>query len=116
VRVLDPDEVAFGAHIKLGQNGLLQPPTVDGQDLIDLLHLNENPALQVRRNYLGILAVKETQPDEGEVHQLFLEAFGYPEDLPDLGTLRPPLGNSCEKSEKTCYYARRAEGNLEPTY
>jgi hypothetical protein len=116
VRVLNPAEVAFGVHIRLAENGLLEALTVDGQDLIDLLHLNENPALQVRRKYLRILALKARYPVDRDVIQVFLEAFGYPEDLPDLRTLRPPGGNKCEKSEETCYYVRRMKGALALTY
>ena len=37
VRVLNPDEVAFGTHLQLGEQGLLEPLTADGQDLMDYL-------------------------------------------------------------------------------
>ncbi len=116
VRVLSPTEVAFGVHIQLGENGLLQPLTADGHFLIDLLHLNENPALQVRRWYLGISALKASFPDDGEVNQLYLEAFGYPDDMPDLRILRPPGGNIRQKSEDACYYVLREEGSIAATY
>lgn len=116
VRVLNPTQVAFGAHLQLGMDDLLTALTVDGQCLIDLLHLNANPALQVRRKYLRILALKKKYPEDSEVAQLFLEAFGYPEEMPDLGQLRPPGGNACAGSESTCYYARRVDGILPNIY
>lgn len=116
VRILNPTEVAFGTHIKLGENAMLQSLTVEGKDLIDLLHLNENPALKVRQKYLRILVLKAKHPADSVVDQLFLEAFGYPDDLPDLRELRPPGGNRCEKSEDTCYFAHREQGSLPQTY
>ena len=44
VEVINPVTAAFGSHLRLGENGTLDPLSVEGQDLIDLLHLNKNPA------------------------------------------------------------------------
>ncbi len=116
VRLLNPLEAAFGEHIRLHQDGLLQHLTPDGQDLIDQLHLNNKPALSVRRKYLRILELKELYPEDGDIDHLFYHAFGFPEDLPDLRTLRPPGGNSRETSEETCYFVHRENGKLPAVY
>lgn len=116
VRVLDPTEVAFGAHLRLSDNALFEALTTEGQDLLDLLHLNQNPSLQVRRHYLRILALKGEYPLDSTVDQLYLDAFRYPEDMPDLRTCRPPGGNARTRSEDTCYYTLREKGELGKTY
>jgi hypothetical protein len=115
-RILDPTAVAFGKHIKLGDDGILIGVTEQGKDLIDLLHLNENPSLKVRKKYLRILALKQQYPDDAEIDLLFLEAFGFPDDMPDLRTKVPPKGNMRAGSEKSCYFARKESGDLPPTY
>jgi hypothetical protein len=81
--------------------------TPDGKDLIDLLHLDAAPALQVRRRYLRILKLKERYHDDTEVDKLFLDAFGFPEDLPDLVSMRPPGGNSRGGGRHKCFRALR---------
>jgi hypothetical protein len=114
--ILDPSKAAFGDHIRLTENGLLEGLTIDGKDLIDLLHLNEDPALFVRRKYLRIHSLKATKPDDAEIDQLFLDSFGYPQNMPDLRTLLPPQGNKLKGSEETCYFARLSTGELDQFY
>lgn len=116
MRLLDPTAVASGDHIQLGNDGLLVGLTEDGLYLIDLLHLNENPALKVRRKYSRILALQEKYPADDDIEALFSEAFGFPDDMPDLRTRRPPLGNSRPDSVQSCYFARRERGILSATY
>jgi hypothetical protein len=115
-RLLDPTEAAFGKHIRLGKDGLLEGLTAEGQDIIDLLSLNVNPALQVRRGFLRIVELREAYPNDPRIHSMYLEAFGYPADMPDLRTKRPPGGNSINGSEETCYYARKERNELPVTY
>ena len=114
--VLDPTKVAFGDQIGPGEDGILIGLTPDGQALIYLLKLNENPAIEVRRKYLTILSLRERYPTDTKIESLYLKAFGYPEDMPDLRTKRPPLGNSRPGSEQSCYFARREKGTLSATY
>ena len=115
-RILDPTWVAFGDHLRQGEDGLLIGSTEDGRDLIDLLHLNESPALIVRRKYSRIILLQQRYPDDAEIESLFLEAFGFPNDMPDLRSMRPPGGNSQSGSEQACYFARRERGELPATY
>jgi hypothetical protein len=63
-----------------------------------------------------ILELKRENPDNATVHDLFVQVFGYPDDLPDLRRLRPPKGNTKPGSEETCYYALRERGELEEVY
>jgi hypothetical protein len=116
VIVLDPTSVAFGKHIRSGENGILISETEDGQFVINLLHLNDNPALQVRQKYLRILELRDKLPSDPDVEKLFLDAFGFPDDMPDLRTKRPPGDNTKPGSEQTCYFARRERKELPETY
>jgi hypothetical protein len=113
---LDPTQVAFGSHLRLGTGAELIGVTPEGWDLIDLLHLNKNPALKVRQHFLRLLTLKERHPDDPDVEKLFSAAFGFPEDMPDLRKKRPPGDNTMPGSEKSCYFARRERKELPPTY
>ena len=86
-------------------------PSRDGELLIRLLHLNEDPALSVRRYRLTLLALKQDYPTDDRVHHLFLQSFAYPPlaDLPNLRSLRPPAGNSLAANARTCFHARRKQ-------
>jgi hypothetical protein len=50
------------------------------------------------------------------MHDLFVRTFAYPDDLPDLRRLKPPLGNAKPLSEESCYYALRERGALGEVY
>ncbi len=60
--------------------------------------------------------LERENPDNPAVHELFVQTFGYPDDLPDLRRFRPPYGNKKAGSENDCYYARRERGLLEEVY
>ncbi len=116
VMILDPTAIAIGHHLKMAADGSIKALTAEGQDVIDLLHLDKAPALVVRRHYLRILALKLQRPEDPEIDRLYAEAFGYPDDLPDLTKLRPPGGNARAGSEATSFHARRTRGELPTTY
>jgi hypothetical protein len=115
-RLLDPTVNALGEHLRLGENGLLIAVTVHGKDLIDLLCLNEEPALGVRRTFLSLIALRARYPNDLEIANLYQAAFKYPDDMPDLRTKRPPRGNTVKDSELTCYFARRERKELSDIY
>jgi hypothetical protein len=124
IQLIDPTAVAFGKHLRVDENGIIHPVEVDGTSsregefLIRLLHLNENPALQTRRFRLEVLALKREYPSDERVDRLFVQSFAYPplEDLPDLQSLRPPEGNSLEEKVRMCFRARSKQSSLEDVY
>lgn len=116
VTCLDPVRMPLGLHLELGASGLLSPMTNEGRELLDLLHLNDNPALKTRQKYLRILELKKTYPQDAEIDALYFEAFGYPHDMPDLRAYRPPGGNRLEINEGSCCRARRDAGTLDRIY
>jgi HNH endonuclease len=114
--VLDPTKVALADHLRLGEDGKLIGLTPDGCDLIELLHLNGNPALKVRRYYLDILSLREAFPKHPVIERIFLGAFAFPDDMPDLRDKHPPEGNTKKNNTRSCYYARRERGELSEIY
>src|SRR5437764_3197674 len=52
VKLIDPTATAFGHHLRVEADGGITALTIEGQDLIDLLHLNKRPATDVRAEYL----------------------------------------------------------------
>jgi hypothetical protein len=120
VRLMDPTVVAFGMHLRVDEHtGIVHAlqldgkPSPEGELIIRQLHLNEDPALGERRYAIDLLALKQEFPADARVHRVFLQHFGYPEDLPDLRCRKPPDGNVREGSERACYHARR-EGKCLP--
>ncbi len=93
VEVLDPTVSPLGEHLRVRGDGSDEALTVEGQDLIDQLGLDRESLARVRRYYLDVIALKQERPEDSRVHSLFMQSFGYPDDLPDLTKLRPPAGN-----------------------
>jgi hypothetical protein len=114
VKLIDPTTTAFGQHLRIEANGAITALTVEGQDLIDLLHLDKPPAVDVRAEYLRRLRLIEQQPTNLEIKRHFIEAFKYPDDLPDLKALNPPGGNSREAGTDSCYFELRRTNQLQP--
>ncbi len=90
--------------------------TAEGQDVIDNLRLNKNPALHVRKMALRIQALFANRPGDAVVEELYLDAFGFPEELPDLQGMRPPGGNALPEGVKDCYFEQWKCGTLPPSY
>jgi hypothetical protein len=63
-----------------------------------------------------VLRAKATHPDDANIDRIFRSTFGYPADMEDLRTKRPPERNTIEGSEQDCYYARNERGELPAVY
>jgi hypothetical protein len=116
IRVLDPTAVAMGEHLRVDLDGRIFGLTEDGGFLIDLLHLNANEAVTERRRVFRILKRVLQSPDDEVARIDFLDAFGYPGNLPDLRELRPPEGNRLSANAERCFFALRSSGQLAETY
>jgi hypothetical protein len=116
VRLIDPTEQAFGKNIRLGSDALFVSLTPDGQDVIDNLRLNKDPALQERKRVLRIMALYTNHADDPDVKDLYLDVFGYPEELPDLPGMRPPGGNTLPDGVNTCFFVQKKLGTLPDFY
>jgi hypothetical protein len=116
VRLPDPTRVPFGMCLSIDDNGILSALNADGADLIDLLHLNHSPAIDTRKKYIRIIKLKSDFPQNAEVHELFLDAFGYPDELPNLRALRPPRGSRPRPASALSYHDLRRLNQLSEVY
>lgn len=116
VATLDPTKVAMGAHLKILSDGSITALTLEGQELILLLHLNCDSAMETRRDLLDILELKRAQPNDSTVDGLFVRKFCYPKILPDLTRYKPPGGNKRPEGAATCHFQRRKYGTLPLLY
>jgi HNH endonuclease len=115
--ILNPIDAVLRKHLDFTEaDCTIQGLTEEGNEVIRLLRLNDAKYVQYRRCALSVLEMKRENPDDPEVHKLYVHYFGYPDNLPDLRLLKPPEGNKITGSENTCYYARRERGELHETY
>ena len=112
----DPTRVPFAKCLSIGDDGTISALNADGADLIDLLHLNDSPVIDTRKKYLRVIKLKLDYPNNADVHDLFLDAFGYPDDLPDLASKRPPGGNRPKSGPVMSHYQLRQLNQLSEVY
>jgi hypothetical protein len=113
---LDPTTIAFSEHFRVKEDGYIEGYSPEARDLIDFLHLNESPAIDVRQEALRILRLKQKHPTELDVHAIYVDKFGYPKDLPDLEAPEPPDGNTRPEGIKESHLARKNRGELLEVY
>jgi hypothetical protein len=113
--LIDPCMTAFAEHLVVAADGTISGITREGQDLIDILGLDLSARTQERRNRLRLQAMYQRDPTNEDVRALYLAAFGYPEDLPDLSKLKPK-SNTKPKGVLQSYHRQREAGTLPRTY
>jgi hypothetical protein len=114
--VLNPNENKFHEHLTVNeQNGWIEGLSPLGDKTVRLLKLNHPRFIDRRKQSFMILSLKHEFPNHPKAHELFVREFGFPDDLPDLRTLKPPKGNPTN-SEKSCYYVLRERGKLPEVY
>jgi hypothetical protein len=112
----DPTRVSFAQCLSIGEDGIISALNAHGADLIDLLHLNESPVIDTRKKYLRVIKLRIDYPDSADIAELFLDAFGFPDDLPDLTSLRPPGGNHPKLGAVVSYHRLRRLNELREVY
>lgn len=113
--LLDPCAVGYGVHLFVNADGTVAGLTKRGTRLIRALRLNRSQLLRVRRFFLD-LAVKADENPTGEAADILHWLLRFPEDLPDLASLRPPGGNTRPDGVPTSYFAQRQRDELPATY
>jgi hypothetical protein len=76
-----------------------------------MLGLDDPEFVLYRARWLKIVALARTHDPD-----LFQQLMGFPADLPDLSTLRPPQGNTRPDGIAMSYLRRRERGELPATY
>jgi hypothetical protein len=115
-KILNPNHEGLHKHLEVDEDGSIRGLTPEGEKTIRILKLNDPVFRDHRRRAFVVLELKRENPDNPTVHDLFVQVFGYPDDLPDLRTLRPPKGNMKSGSEETCYFATKERGELGEVY
>lgn len=111
---IDLNTDPIGRHVRLNAMGEYDGVTPHGRSLIDLLSLNLSPLVEARRRVL--FAYKRVTGAAPGVEGVDFDLFRFPLDLPDLGSLRPPNGNSKPGGIAACAFNRRATGALADFY
>jgi hypothetical protein len=113
--LLDPMRDGFGNHLRLLADGSLTWTTKEGKQLIRIVQLNRPALIRYRRELLEMAQLASDNP-ESETATQYRARMVFPDDLPDLASLRPPGGNTAPDGVQTCYFAQRQRGELPATY
>lgn len=109
--VPDPVFALLNDSLRVALDGVMHAQTTDAARLVELLDLNDPRKVEFRSLWIAVVSLSERLAPE-----LHLRLVGYPTDLPDLSRLRPPAGNSRPEGIAESHHARRARGELPPTY
>lgn len=89
----------------------MEGTTSEARRIIRLLGLDAREEREGRLLWMGIIALAERNDPP-----LFRRLMGFPDDLPNLGRLRPPGGNTRPEGVAVSYFARRLTGGLPEVY
>ena len=107
----DPSLVLTQETVQVDETGLLVAHTPEARRLVRALDLNGPNAREFRSLWLDILRLAQRADLE-----LFQRLMAYPDDLPDLASLRPPGGNTRPDGIAESHLERRKRGELPATY
>jgi hypothetical protein len=113
--LIDPCNVAFADHLQIDEEGEIVGLTVEGRRLINILGLDLLGPTNSRKDKLKILALFRRFPNDREVRSLYLHAFGFPNDLPNLSTRRRATNTNPEGVLQS-YHHQRKSGSLPQVY
>ncbi len=112
---LDFGAIALAGHVQGQADGTVRALSRQGEVLIDVCALNRPTLVAFRRDLRALLAVLAGRRGE-EAARLRQRYLGYPNDLPDLASLRPPGGNSRPQGVAVCAFESRRRGELPEAY
>ncbi len=107
----DPCQALVQGSVEVYPDGALETRTAEARRLVKRLKLGHREAIEFRRLWIRITAMAEHHDPA-----LYSRLMGYPDDLPDLGRLRPPGGNTRPAGVRMSCHARRRRGTLPATY
>ena len=109
------DGVALSEHLVVSPAGVVDALSPFGETLVDVCALNRRELVAFRRDLLALLGVLERSRAQ-EADRLRKRYLGYPDDLPDLGALRPPEGNARPVGVASSAFELRRRGELPNEY
>lgn len=110
-RVPDPCRVAYGDCLRVESNGTVTALNRHGRKLVSVIRLNHPRFVAERLKTMKVLKVLAKHAP-----QLFQQMMGFPEELPDLSTLKPPQGNHRPAGVLESCLAQRPRGELPAFY
>lgn len=109
-RIDDPLVILSSEFVVVFADGVISGDQPHADQLIRQLDLNSPKLRQWRVMWMRILELaKEREPS------LYQQLAGFPDDLPNLGRLRPP-GNSRPNGIEVSWYAKRQRDQLPEIY
>lgn len=108
--VLNPCEVPLAESLTVHEDGTITPLNADGENLIDVLDLDNDDLRQFRKVMLDILDLCSVKD-----RRLFVQLMGFPDNLPDLSKKKPPSNSRPEGIDQS-FFAQRRRGDLPDTY
>jgi hypothetical protein len=109
--ISDPTRTLTADQVVVDDDGTMVGLTADATRVIRVLDLDDEEHRHWRRLWMRIIDLSQRFDP-----QLFSQLMGFPDDLPDLLLLRPPLGNARLEGTAQSYFQRRKEGTLAATY
>ncbi len=107
----DPCQVLTADTVTVDEDGTIRGHTREARRLIRILGLDERPATEYRLLWNSIITLaRRFAPD------LLERIMGFPNDLPNLRSLKPPGGNTRPAGIEESWHAQRQRGQLPPTY
>jgi hypothetical protein len=103
----DPLAVLLDPGVEVSADGAIHAQTPSARKLIELLGLNRPRLREFRELWIRIVRLAALCDPA-----LFRRLLGYPAELPDLSTLRPPAGNTRPEGLGQSHLARRQRGEL----
>ena len=109
--VADPLLHLLSGSVIVRADGTLDAATREARQIVRILKLNDPGLVTYRRMWIDVLELsREHDP------VLYHRVLGVPDDLPDLGGLQPPGGNSNPEGVAQSFFCRRERGELPVTY
>jgi hypothetical protein len=110
-RLPDPCLALLSGCVTIESDGQIIGRTPDARRIILVLGLNDAEFVQYRARWIRIVAMARQHAPE-----LYQQLLGFPDDLPDLASLRPPGGNILPHGIEQSYLRQRQRGELPETY
>jgi hypothetical protein len=109
--VPDPLAVLTSLNIRVEEDGTIHTDNAEAARLIELLGLDHVESTEFRLLWIGIISLAARYEPA-----LYRRLMSYPDDLPDLGRLQPPGGNSRPQGVASSTFALRERGDLPVCY
>ena len=112
--LIDPCQEALGSHLKVREDGRIEPITLMGRKILSLLQLNDEYYVKFRKRIIKTRKLLDENPEKfkepgeaGDLLREYLDLLRYPKNLPDLSAVNPPGGNSRKDGVETCFFLER---------